>query len=339
VDNRFLGRIVDLKKKNPKLKVLLALGGWNDSEGDKYSRLVNSLPARRKFISHAIDFMSQYDFDGLDLDWEYPTCWQTDCEKGPAHDKRGFALLVSELKAELHPRGMLLTAAVSPSKKVIDAAYDVPVLAHDLDYLNVMAYDYHGAWDKHAEHHAPLFKRPESKSFDENDNIFNVNYTVNYWMHKGMPAHKIIVGVPFYGRSFQMDGHELQKAARAGRSTYGIKILGAGEPGKFSREKGYLAYYEICQMIKGDEWTKRRDQHSGPYAFSNNQWVGYDDATALLEKTEFIKANHLGGAMIWAIDLDDFRGQCCGVKYPLLKTLNFGLRGLHSFSVRSLGCV
>lgn len=73
-DNRFYERVVAYKKRG--LKVLLALGGWNDSAGDKYSRLVNNPAARQKFISHVLQFISKYDFDGLDLDWEYPVCWQ-----------------------------------------------------------------------------------------------------------------------------------------------------------------------------------------------------------------------------------------------------------------------
>lgn len=73
-DNRFYERVVAYKKRG--LKVLLALGGWNDSAGDKYSRLVHSSSARNKFIDHAIQFIEKYGFDGLDLDWEYPVCWQ-----------------------------------------------------------------------------------------------------------------------------------------------------------------------------------------------------------------------------------------------------------------------
>lgn len=73
-DNRFYERVVAYKKRG--LKVLLALGGWNDSAGDKYSRLVHSSSARSKFIDHAIQFIEKYGFDGLDLDWEYPVCWQ-----------------------------------------------------------------------------------------------------------------------------------------------------------------------------------------------------------------------------------------------------------------------
>jgi chitinase len=65
---------VAYKKKG--LKVSLALGGWNDSAGDKYSRLVNSPSARRRFVKHVVEFLEKHGFDGLDLDWEYPKCWQ-----------------------------------------------------------------------------------------------------------------------------------------------------------------------------------------------------------------------------------------------------------------------
>lgn len=75
----FYERVVAYKQRG--LKVLLALGGWNDSEGDKYSRLVNNPASRQKFVNHALEFVEKYGFDGLDLDWEYPVCWQVRIEK------------------------------------------------------------------------------------------------------------------------------------------------------------------------------------------------------------------------------------------------------------------
>ena len=67
-------KVTDLKKKGK--KVLIALGGWNDSRGDKYSKLVNNADLRRAFVNNAIEFLKEHNFDGLDLDWEYPKCWQ-----------------------------------------------------------------------------------------------------------------------------------------------------------------------------------------------------------------------------------------------------------------------
>lgn len=55
---------------------MIAIGGWNDSAGGKYSKLVNSAASRQRFIEHVVKFILDNNFDGLDLDWEYPKCWQ-----------------------------------------------------------------------------------------------------------------------------------------------------------------------------------------------------------------------------------------------------------------------
>ena len=186
------------------IKVNVAIGGWNDSEGDKYSRLVNNPSARRKFVDHVIGFIEKYNFDGLDLDWEYPSCWQVlwkcrkpvilinsyrqvilntlfylvnqvDCKEEHRSDKQGFAALVHELKEAFRPKGLLLSAAVSPSKKVIDYAYDVPAIAEDLDWISVMTYDYHGHWDKKTGHVAPMYHHPESE-YDYFNTVIHPTY-------------------------------------------------------------------------------------------------------------------------------------------------------------------
>lgn len=70
----FYERVVEYKRYG--IKVSLAIGGWNDSAGDKYSKLVNDAGARARFVEHVVSFLEKYGFDGLDLDWEYPKCWQ-----------------------------------------------------------------------------------------------------------------------------------------------------------------------------------------------------------------------------------------------------------------------
>jgi chitinase len=154
--------VTSLKSKDK--KVLLALGGWNDSAGSKYSKLVNNPASRKAFINHAVEFLTNNNFDGLDLDWEYPKCWQVDCNKGPESDKEAFAAWIKELHFALKPAGLLLTAAVSPSNKVIDAGYDIPALDAYLDYVSVMTYDYHGQWDKQTGHVAPMYQHQEDQN-------------------------------------------------------------------------------------------------------------------------------------------------------------------------------
>nr|QDA39872.1 chitinase 4 [Phenacoccus solenopsis] len=313
LDNRFYEKVVALKNRG--IKVLLAIGGWNDSAGNKYSRLVNSKQARDKFISHVVQFLKKYNFDGLDVDWEYPKCWQVNCKLGPSSDKKAFADFITELREAFNPHGFLLSAAVSPNKKVIDEGYDVPLLSNKLDWISVMCYDYHGQWDEVTGHVAPMYEHP-----DDADKTFNANFSIHYWVDKGADRKKIVMGMPMYGQSFTL--------ATPKNNTLNSKAYGGGEAGESTRARGFLAYYEICDRILRKGWEVEYDIEGrmGPYAKRGNQWVGFDDQAMIKHKSQYVFYNNLGGAMIWALDLDDFKGVCnCG-SYPLLKTINKVLR-------------
>ena len=312
LENNFYSQLVSLRTTG--VKVLLALGGWNDSEGDKYSRLVGSQENIERFVESSLEFLDRWGFDGLDLDWEFPVCWQVDCKAGPRTDRDGLSDLVTALSDAFRPRGLLLTAAVSPSKTVIDLAYDVPLLNSALDIINVMTYDYHGYWDGQTGHLAPLYMSEGDAS-----QHFNANYSLEYWVSLGADRRRLVMGLPLYGQTFT-----LPDTVHTGLSS---PSLGRGQQGQFTRADGFLAYYEICHKVREEGWTVGPASHShGPYAFSGDQWVGFDDVSMVQRKAEYIKENQLGGAMVWALDLDDFSDLCeCG-KYPLLRTVNSVLR-------------
>ncbi|KAH8400517.1 hypothetical protein KR222_002936, partial [Zaprionus bogoriensis] len=313
LDNNFYDRVVAYRKKG--VKVTVAIGGWNDSAGDKYARLVRNAAARERFIRHVMEFIEKYGFDGLDLDWEYPVCWQVDCKKGTPDEKQGFTDLVRELSKAFKPKGLLLSAAVSPNKKVIDAGYDVPELSRYFDWIAVMAYDYHGQWDKHTGHVAPMYDHPEGTD------TFNANYSINYWLSSGADRKKIVMGMPMYGQSFSL--------AQASDHQLNAPTYGGGEAGEATRARGFLSYYEICSNIQRRGWNVVRDARGrmGPYAYSRDQWVSFDDTSMIRHKSEYVRAMGLGGAMIWALDLDDFKNDCGCETYPLLKTINRVIRG------------
>ena len=74
IENNFYNKIASLKSHG--VKVSIAIGGWTDSKGGKYSKLVNSPKLRAAFVENVVKFIDEYGFDGLDLDWEFPVCWQ-----------------------------------------------------------------------------------------------------------------------------------------------------------------------------------------------------------------------------------------------------------------------
>uniref|UniRef100_A0A1B0DNH2 Uncharacterized protein n=1 Tax=Phlebotomus papatasi TaxID=29031 RepID=A0A1B0DNH2_PHLPP len=313
LDNKFYERVVAFKKKG--VKVTMAIGGWNDSAGDKYSRLVLSPSARSRFVQHVREFIEKYGFDGLDLDWEYPVCWQVDCNKGSSNEKEGFVELVRELSREFRKKGLLLSSAVSPSKKVVDEGYEVAALSQYFDWIAVMTYDFHGQWDKQTGHVAPMYQHPS-----DYEPTFNANFSINYWIEKGADRRKIVMGMPMYGQSFSL--------AEGNRHTLNSPTYGGGEAGEATRARGFLAYYEICSNIRQRNWHVVRDKKGrmGPYAYNRDQWVSFDDVAMIRHKSEYVKAMGLGGAMIWALDLDDFRNVCQCEEYPLLRTINRVLR-------------
>lgn len=118
-----------------------------------------------------------------------------------------------------------------------------------------------------------------------------------------------------YGRSFTLQ--------RAEVNGLGVPAPQKGQAGPYTREPGSLGYNEICTSFKREKWTIKVDpNHMAPYAYNDRQWVGYDDMESIAIKTRFASAMDLGGGMIWSIETDDFLGECHGVKYPLLKTIN-----------------
>uniref|UniRef100_A0A0P5TL21 chitinase n=1 Tax=Daphnia magna TaxID=35525 RepID=A0A0P5TL21_9CRUS len=306
-------RFTGLKKKNPDLKALIAVGGWNEGS-ERYSQMAADPAKRTTFVNSVVNFLITYGFDGLDFDWEYPSN-----RGGSITDKINFVHILRELKAAFVPYGFLLTAAVSSGKSTIDSAYDIPAVASALDQIHVMAYDYHGAWETLTGLNAPLYANPTIES--GSNLLLNVNWTVNYWISNGAPPSKIILGMGLYGRGFT-----LASSTQNGFYAYAPQPIQAGP---YTRESGTWGYNEICEKFKADpSWTVVRDPYyKAPYAYKSNQWIGYDDQQSLRLKAEYAMSMNLGGSMVWSIETDDFRGLCHNVPFILIKTITESMNG------------
>ena len=291
-DDQAYKDFIGIKKRNPEVKVLLAIGGWIEGS-EKYSQIVSNPETRSTFVQSVFQILTKYGFDGLDLDWEYPAA-----RGGKPEDKQNFVSLVRELKAAFSDKGYELTAAVGATAFSAAAAYDIPQLSNLLDAIHVMTYHFHGTWKLQTGLNAPLNEVEDS---------------IKYWLKEGASPSKLILGMGTYGHTWTLSG---------GNTWIGAPAAGPGKAGRYTRKEGYLGYNEICENI--GNWNITQNVN-GVYAYYGNQWVGYDDVSSIHKKVNLINKYGLAGGMIWSLELDDFHGKCHGIKFPLLKAMNAGL--------------
>ncbi|GAB6022721.1 Chitinase 2 [Chamberlinius hualienensis] len=288
-------RFTGLTSRNPNIVPLLGVGGWNEGS-EKYSNMAANEASRTTFINSCVTFLETYGFKGMDFDWEYPTL-----RGGKPEDKENYVLLLQGLQSALHSRGLQLTVAVGVSSPTFSTTYDVPAIVQAVDFIHLLTFDYHTYLDGYTGHGEPLNPRPEE------DQTFGLTYSVNLWLSNGAPASKLSIALAMYGHTFALSD--------AANTAPHAPTVGAGSPGPFTANAGTLGYSEICL----NRWPSVVDSYwAAPYAYSGNQWVSYDDPSSIATKCQLANSLGLGGAWLYSIDTDDFRGSCGTGTYPLL---------------------
>ncbi|XP_059062527.1 probable chitinase 2 [Achroia grisella] len=288
-------QMVGLKNRYPHLKVTIAIGGWNEGS-EKYSAMASKKESREAFIGSVMAFLEKYKFDGLDLDWEYPSK-----RGGKPEDKDNYVTLVKELKEAFQDKGYILTAALGAGRDTMEVAYDLPKLSRYLDLIHMMCYDYHGKWDGMIGANAPL-------RGGSDEDVLSLEFTIKYMLSHGVSPYKLVLGLPMYGRTFVLTDPET-KQVEFGRT----KAKNVSFKGRFTGEDGFMGYNEICLELdnKTSPWDRLWDESSStPYLRNGDKIISYDNGRSIAIKVKMAMDYKLGGLMVWSIDTDDFRGHC-----------------------------
>jgi chitinase len=252
------------------VKVIMSIGGWGNCEG--FPGMASTAANRESFINQVIEFCLTNNYDGVDIDWEYPS---------NPEEKQSFVSLAKELSAALKEQNppLLLTMA-TPAGEFWAQWINFEEMMGYFDYVGCMTYDFHGEWSDHSGHNSPLYTC-------HNDPCGSVDDSYEYYLSRQVSKEKLLLGIPFYGRSF--DCHDLYQ--------------------RFKKSQQY-GYKEILNFINAG-WSYIWDDCAKvPYIRNpeSTKIICFDDEQSVALKCRYIKEKEIAGVIIWEISEDYYQG-------------------------------
>ncbi|PQJ35483.1 chitinase [Salinibacter sp. 10B] len=291
-DSANLAQLRALKSVHSDLKILLSIGGWAWSDYFSNAALTDS--SRVRFARSAVALLRKHQLDGLDLDWEYPG-QQGENNVYRPEDDSNFTRLLQTVRRHLNRQGRrdgrtgddryLLTIAAGASADYL--AHTNMAAAHKpLDYVHLMTYDFHGSWTSHTGHHANLYPPATPDTMQ-----LSAAHTVTQFIKAGVPARKLVLGVPFYGRGWA-----------------GVTPTNKGLYQSYEASRGGYPYDTLASLAKQEAFVRRWDSTAQAPTLWNadsSLLITYETPASLRAKTHFVKSRGLAGIMYWEHNSDD----------------------------------
>lgn len=284
-----MGCLERYRQINPELRIVVSIGGWG---AGGFSHACSTSEGRKAFVESGIELMLKYDLDGLDIDWEYPTCDSAGIDADP-HDTERFTILLTDMKKEFdrleketgrHYYLSLAVPASSPS--YIECAKVAPLL----DYLQLMSYDMNGDWSPMSGHHTNLYPSKIDKGG------FSAAQGVDKYVAAGFKKEQILLGSAFYPRC--RSGFEKVENNGLYCKPLPRKPHAEGEMPRRGKR------FDVGKMIETggyDGFVRYWDEDAkAAWAFDGETFASYDDPEAVRYKMAYIRENNLMGIMFWA---------------------------------------
>lgn len=260
------------------VQVLLSLGGWGWDE--QFAQIVSKTASEDRYVRDVLKMVDDFDYDGIDLDWEYPDTRE---------EVAGFERLVRRFREGLDTIGkakgrhLAMTMAASSNNGTL-RWLRTEFLMETMDWINVMTYDYTGDWTDYAGHHSPLHASSKATGAPR-----STEATILFLLdERKLPADRIALGIPLYGRGF------------------GVKEPYASTKGVAKPRLPEGNYNKLVELTK-QGWTRIWDDETkNPWLLSpdGKAVMGYDDVESVTIKAEFAKSKGLRGVFFWEIAAD-----------------------------------
>jgi len=283
IDSATIKRMVEMKAKNPGMKVMLSLGGWGGCK--TCSDVFNSRTGRKEFAQSVKEISAYFKTDGIDLDWEYPAIKGVPGHTFRKEDRVNFTALLKELR-EVNGELFEISFAAGGFTSYIDSSIEWKKIIQYISFINIMSYDLVHGYSTISGHHTPLYSTPQQKESTDN--------AVKMLLKAGIPANKLVIGAAFYGRFFQI---------------MEVNDVDLYMPCKFSH--GFSSKYMSDSLSINNGFEKRWDEVAkAPYAINVKRRLlaTYDDERSIALKTKYAVKNKLGGIMFWQLYDDKFHG-------------------------------
>ncbi|XP_021723510.1 acidic mammalian chitinase-like [Chenopodium quinoa] len=272
-----------IRQKNSGVKAILSIGGGSAASSD-YNNMASQPSSRKAFIDSSISLATSNGYNGLDLDWE---------QQSKKEEMDNMATLLTEWRAAIKAQApnLILTAALrfTPIANSV-ATFPAKAIADNLDWVNVMAYDFYASsWVQ-----PPYVTRPHAALNDPTGSTVSGSSGIAAWIKAGVPANKLVLGVPFYGRAWQLvdpNNHGILAPA----TNFNDTLVQGGTP-TYKKIKDFISQNGATVVYNSSYVTN--------YCYSGMTWVGYDDTQTIATKVAYAKSNALNGYFAWKINQD-----------------------------------